>query len=690
MKTPNMGEVDVAADQPDNSASFPALGDQLRRTISRFKDKPLTFLLLGGIAALLLFAFKLILAPIFSGEETLGAISLIDYAYRGFIGLVLLGLVALPMTALAFGAAYKIAGVDAIKHSLKRAMGAFMTGLVAFFTELLPSLLIVPGLIMSARFSLMLPAVVVEGKTGFDALSRSWNLANGYTKGVLRNMMLPLLLTALAVAATGMTIGLFAWPMFVALAFILPFAQILFQVTYEDLNRIKGATDPIENGYGVYRKLAVLGLILAIGVLAAGSLNVFKGGGQPTKVAQETTAPRTVSEPKTVTKNDAKTTDTKSGKDRDWQRYQDITALRLALNSYFSDTGRYPESLNELVPKYIESVPNDPVTGNRYHYARQEGTFSLGFSLEEGVAQLTAGGHNLTPSGFDALVNASGGTPTTTPVVPTTTPATTTPSTGTTPATTTGTTGTRSVDYGSGNTYNTYNSYYPGDPDTDSDGLSDQQEEDLGTDPLTSDSDNDGLIDTDEINIFGTDPNDADTDNDGASDSAEIAAGTNPLVSNTEVTPPPTTGGETTPPPTTTGGTTTVVDTDNDGLADTYEATIGTNPNDPDTDNDGLADGDEILVYGTNPLSADTDLDGVSDSQELLAGTNPLLPPSSSGGSSSGGTTYTGGGGGGGGGGSSNDDDEYNDIIEARIALFGLHEPTLSTLGFWHPAWPGL
>ena len=32
------------------------------------------------------------------------------------------------------------------------------------------------------------------------------------------------------------------------------------------------------------------------------------------------------------------------------------------------------------------------------------------------------------------------------------------------------------------------------------------------------DTDNDGLDDADEIEIFGTDPNDPDTDNDGASD----------------------------------------------------------------------------------------------------------------------------------------------------------------------------
>ncbi len=702
MKKPNEGMADVTAGTPNNRASnLPTLGDQLRRSVSRFKDKPLTFLSFGAVTALLLFGFKTILTPVFtSGEQISSSISLIDFAYRGFIAFVLLGLTALPVTAVAFGAAYKITGLDALKHALKRAMRAFMTGATAFFTQLLPSALVIPGLIMSSRFSIMLPVVVVEGKTGFEALGRSWNLVNGYTKDALRNMLLPLLAFVAVVAVTGLTMGLLAWPVFASLVLILPFAQILFQVMYEDLNRIKGTTAPIMNGYGVYQKLAVLGLILAIGVMAAGSLNIYNNGGQDaTKVAMET--PTKVSEPKETEKPKSKA-ESESGKDRDWQRYQDITALRLALNSHFNDTGSYPDDLNELVPKYIKELPFDPVSGNPYHYARNESAFSLGFSLEEGVAQLGAGGHELTPSGFDTT-RPTGGTPSmpATPARSTnTTSSSESASSSSTGSTDSGDTGSGgSIDYGSNNTYNTYNTYTT-ETDTDSDGLTDEQEETLGTNPLTSDSDNDGLIDSDEIDIFGTDPNNEDTDSDGFSDAEEIAAGTDPVVPNTDIDPPSEDSsgdggnaedtGDDDSSGDTIGGST-VTDTDNDGLADTYEETAGTDPNNPDTDGDGLADGDEIMIYGTNPLSPDTDLDGVSDSDEILAGTNPLMPEGSGGSgdnSGSGDTSddgYTGGGGGGGGGGSS-----YEETVEHRIALFGLHEPTLSTLGFWHPAWPGL
>ncbi len=63
--------------------------------------------------------------------------------------------------------------------------------------------------------------------------------------------------------------------------------------------------------------------------------------------------------------------------------------------------------------------------------------------------------------------------------------------------------------------------------DTDGDGLSDQQEYDLGSDPFDSDSDDDGLNDGKELEL-GTDPNKADSDGDGFTDGDEVAAGTDP------------------------------------------------------------------------------------------------------------------------------------------------------------------
>lgn len=64
--------------------------------------------------------------------------------------------------------------------------------------------------------------------------------------------------------------------------------------------------------------------------------------------------------------------------------------------------------------------------------------------------------------------------------------------------------------------------------DTDKDGLTDEQEIKLGTDPNNPDTDSDGLNDSAEINIWGTDPLNKDTDGDGFPDGQEVLNGFNP------------------------------------------------------------------------------------------------------------------------------------------------------------------
>ena len=64
--------------------------------------------------------------------------------------------------------------------------------------------------------------------------------------------------------------------------------------------------------------------------------------------------------------------------------------------------------------------------------------------------------------------------------------------------------------------------------DADADGLTDDEEKKLGTDPNNPDSDYDGLGDYQEVNVYKTDPNDRDTDDDGIEDGIEIMLGRNP------------------------------------------------------------------------------------------------------------------------------------------------------------------
>lgn len=99
--------------------------------------------------------------------------------------------------------------------------------------------------------------------------------------------------------------------------------------------------------------------------------------------------------------------------------------------------------------------------------------------------------------------------------------------------------------------------------DADRDGLTDADEEDLGTDPLKEDTDGDGLTDREEVN-GPTDPLEADTDGDGLNDGDERAWGSDPQA----------------------------IDTDGDTLLDGQEV-HQENPSSPvraDSDGDGLND----------------------------------------------------------------------------------------------------
>lgn len=178
----------------------------------------------------------------------------------------------------------------------------------------------------------------------------------------------------------------------------------------------------------------------------------------------------------------------------------------------------------------------------------------------------------------------------------------------------------------------------PANPDTDGDGLTDGEEVTgsenpyggAPTDPLDSDTDDDGLTDGEEVtgseNPFDqapTDPLDADTDDGTVGDGVEVDRGTNPLDPSDDVSPYPGTeepgteepgAGE---PGAEEPGTAPSLDTDGDGLTDEEEYTYGTDRNKADTDGDGLKDGREVKETKTSPVKADTDGDGLKDGREV-------------------------------------------------------------------------
>lgn len=69
--------------------------------------------------------------------------------------------------------------------------------------------------------------------------------------------------------------------------------------------------------------------------------------------------------------------------------------------------------------------------------------------------------------------------------------------------------------------------------DRDRDGLTDDEEEELGTSDVQYDTDGDGLSDVSEINRWNTDPLKRDTDGDGFADGWEVIKGYNPAGAGT-------------------------------------------------------------------------------------------------------------------------------------------------------------
>lgn len=193
--------------------------------------------------------------------------------------------------------------------------------------------------------------------------------------------------------------------------------------------------------------------------------------------------------------------------------------------------------------------------------------------------------------------------------------------------------------------------------DHDNDGVVDVVELRFGASPLLVDSDGDGLtdqfeitelagwtlpnkVDTDQDTVadgaedidadgltnlqeqdLGTSPTNPDTDGDGVDDGTEVAQGSNPLVADQPRAPPlPGDLPPFVPAPNET-------DTDGDGLIDVAEEEVLSDVNNADSDGDGLSDGTEVNDLGINPLVQDTDGDGLRDDYEVAHAEDQGLDP---------------------------------------------------------------
>jgi len=133
-----------------------------------------------------------------------------------------------------------------------------------------------------------------------------------------------------------------------------------------------------------------------------------------------------------------------------------------------------------------------------------------------------------------------------------------------------------------------------GSGNNDTDGLTNLQEQTLGTNPLLADTDSDGIDDDDEMS-FNTNPIIADTDGDGLNDGLEISS------TNGFVTDP------------------TLIDTDGDSFPDGVEITAGTDPTNGTSFPNGLPlQITEIIANNFNGLE-----DGFTENEDWIEIFNP-------------------------------------------------------------------
>jgi len=147
----------------------------------------------------------------------------------------------------------------------------------------------------------------------------------------------------------------------------------------------------------------------------------------------------------------------------------------------------------------------------------------------------------------------------------------------------------------------------PDSTDYDTDGLPAWYEIWLGTDPISYDTDGDGINDGDEVATTLTNPLSWDTDGNGQTDLADFYAANPPAELPVETS--------------TSTDEATSLDSDSDGLSDNFEnSTSLTNPYSTDSDGNGRSDYDDYYYPVSNP---DSDSDGVTDTSETEQGTDP-------------------------------------------------------------------
>ncbi|MFA6553650.1 MAG: hypothetical protein WCT27_04445 [Patescibacteria group bacterium] len=237
--------------------------------------------------------------------------------------------------------------IGSILGNAAKIMGSYwwITILVSFLAGGASMIFGIPGIIFSIWFSFAMYVLISENVRGLQAILKSKEYVRGYWWAVLgRNLAIGILVSIpLSLISFGLTYikAAVISAIFDALALVLvlPFMLCYSYVVYTNLRSIKGSGMVVPQKKGGIIVTAILGWVLIPLILFSISGLVFGSA---------------------------------SANAADAARKSDISQLYTAAILYYDDNRAYPQTLNELVPNYINSVRTDPKSKLPYHYTLTE------------------------------------------------------------------------------------------------------------------------------------------------------------------------------------------------------------------------------------------------------------------------------------------------------------------------------
>lgn len=384
-------------DEPQSNPKLPGVFSLLGQALNIYKRRFWVLLGISAIPLALIFAVGVLAA---GGLTMLTVLRLQNGPAVVIAGLLLTVLIFVALIYIGLWSQtamiYAISGyetpvgfAEAFKRSSHKIASyfviMFLMGAVAaggFF------LLIIPGIIFSVWYSLSIYVMAEENLTGLSALQKSREYIRGYGWAVFGRMlgfgllfMLAYFLPILGFNAFFAAAKLSKLAPIISQIFSLiisPLSLIYPYVIYRQIKSKKGSVEIVN------KKKTWLAVGAVWGTLAFLLIPVL-----------------------TITLLALSTARQKA---RDAKRVADIYLISSGLELYLNDQQTYPENLNQLIPKYLTSVPQAPLPNdgkcrpeeNQYHYQLINASdYKLTFCLGQTTRKLESGMHYLGPWGID-------------------------------------------------------------------------------------------------------------------------------------------------------------------------------------------------------------------------------------------------------------------------------------------------